>query len=185
MAADVFADVERRMEKAVEALQRELQAIRTGRASPALVERLPVEYYGTPTPLQQIAAIHATDVRTLTIQPWDRKALPDIERAILKSELGLTPSTDGAVIRLSIPSLTEERRRDLVKVVRRHAEEGRVAIRNIRRDHKDKLAHLEKAGTLSEDANRRAVDELQKLTDRFIKEVDALLAAKEAEIMEV
>jgi len=121
----------------------------------------------------------------LVVQPWDKHLIKEVEKAILKSELGLTPSTDGTVIRLAIPALTEERRRDLVKVVRKHAEEGKVAIRNIRRDHKDKVEQLEKNGKVSEDDRRRAVDELQKLTDRFTKEIDSLLAAKEAEIMEV
>jgi ribosome recycling factor len=182
---DVINDAKVHMQKAVDATRREFAAVRTGRATPALLERITVEYYGVPTPVTQVATVTAPDPRLLVVQPWDKSLVKDLERAILKSELGLTPSTDGAVIRLPIPSLTEERRRDLVKVVRRQAEEGRVAVRNIRRDHKDKLAHQEKAGALSEDANRRAVDELQKLTDRFIKDIDALLSAKESEIMEV
>jgi len=132
-----------------------------------------------------VATVTAPDPRLLVIQPWDKRMIKEVERAIQKSELGLTPSTDGTVIRLSIPGLTEERRRELVKVVRKHAEEGRVAIRNIRRDHKDKLEQLEKGGKISEDDSRRAVDELQKLTDRYIKEIESLLSAKEAEIMEV
>src|SRR5690349_17242850 len=143
MADDVFADVEHRMSKAVEALQRELQAIRTGRATPALVERLLVDYYGTPTPLQQIAAIHATDARTLTIQPWDRKALGDIEKAIQKSDLGINPTNDGQVVRLTMPPLTEERRKDLVKVVHKKVDEAKVAVRNCRRDVHDRLREQE------------------------------------------
>ena len=137
------------------------------------------------TPVNQVASVTVPDPRMLVVQPWDKHLIKEVEKAILKSELGLTPSTDGTVIRLAIPALTEERRRDLVKVVRKHAEEGRVAIRNIRRDHKDKVEQLEKNGKVSEDDRRRAVDELQKLTDRFTKEIDSLLAAKEAEIMEV
>ena len=127
----------------------------------------------------------APDPRLLVVQPWDKSLVKEVERAILKSELGLTPSIDGVVIRLPIPTLTGERRRDLVKIVRKHAEEGRVAVRNIRRDHKDKLEQMEKAGEISEDDSRRAVEDLQKLTDRYVKEIDAVLTAKEAEIMEV
>jgi ribosome recycling factor len=173
------------MQKAIDATRREFAAIRTGRATPALLERITVDYYGVQTPVTQVATITVPEPRLLVVQPWDKQMVKDIERAIQKSELGLVPSTDGAVIRLPIPSLTEERRRDLVKVVRKHAEEGRVAIRNIRRDHKDKLEQLEKGGKISEDDSRRGVDELQKLTDRSIKEIDTLLSAKEAEIMEV
>jgi ribosome recycling factor len=185
MAADVFADVERRMEKAVEALQRELQTIRTGRATPALVERLPVEYYGTQTPLQQIAAIHATDVRTLTIQPWDRKALADIERAILKSDLGLNPANDGQVIRLVMPPLTEERRKDLVKVVHKKVDDARVAVRNCRRDAHDTLRDQEKKKEISADDLKRGTERLQKLTDKYIDEVEKVGQAKEREILEL
>jgi ribosome recycling factor len=167
---DAINDAKLHMQKAIDA---------------TLLERITVEYYGVHTPVNQVATVTAPDPRMLVVQPWDKNMVKDVERAILKSELGLVPSTDGAVIRLPIPSLTEERRRDLVKVVRKHAEEGRVAIRNIRRDCKDKVEHLEKDGKISEDDNRRAQDELQKMTDRFIKEIDALLAAKDAEIMEV
>jgi len=181
----VIDDAKVHMQKAVEATKREFGGIRTGRATPALLERITVAYYGVPTPVTQVATVTAPDPRLLVVQPWDKSLVKDVERAILKSELGLTPSTDGTVIRLPIPSLTEERRRELVKVVRKHAEEGRVAIRNIRRDHKDKVEHLEKSGKVSEDDSRRAVDELQKLTDRHVKEIDTLLSAKEAEIMEV
>ncbi len=185
MIPGVIEDARVHMQKAVEATKREFGGIRTGRATPTLLERITVDYYGVPTPVNQVATVTAPDPRLLVVQPWDRSMIKEVERAILKSELGLTPSTDGTVIRLPIPSLTEERRRELVKVVRRHAEEGRVAIRNIRRDHKDKIEHLEKGRKVSEDDSHRAVDELQKLTDRYIKEIDALLGAKEAEIMEV
>ena len=185
MADDVFADVEHRMQVAVETLQRDLQTVRTGRASPALVERLPVEYYGQPTPLQNIAAIHATDARTLTIQPWDRKALADIEKAIQKSDLGLNPTNDGTAIRLVMPPLTEERRKDLVKVVHKKVDEGKVAVRNCRRDAHDRLREQEKHKELSADELKRGTDRLQKLTDKFIDEMDRVGHAKETEILAV
>jgi ribosome recycling factor len=181
----VINDAKVNMQKTIDATRREFGAVRTGRATPALLERITVDYYGVQTPVTQVATVTAPDPRLLVVQPWDKKMIKEVERAILKSELGLTPSTDGTVVRLPIPSLTEERRRDLVKVVRKHAEEGRVAIRNIRRDHKEKLEQLEKSGEISEDDSHRAVDELQKLTDRYIKEIESLLSAKEAEIMEV
>jgi ribosome recycling factor len=173
------------MQKAVDATKREFGAVRTGRATPALLERVTVDYYGVQTPVTQVASVTVPDPRLLVVQPWDKSLVKEVERAILKSELGLTPSIDGVVIRLPIPTLTGERRRDLVKIVRKHAEEGRVAVRNIRRDHKDKLEQMEKAGEISEDDSRRAIEELQKVTDRYVKEIDALLTAKEAEIMEV
>jgi ribosome recycling factor len=185
MAGDVFADVEHRMAKAVEVLQHDLQAIRTGRAAPALVERLPVEYYGASVPLQQIAAIHATDARTLTIQPYDRKALGDIEKAIQKSDLGLNPTNDGQVIRLVMPPLTAERRKDLVKVVHKKVDEAKVAVRNCRRDGHERLREQEKAKEISADELKRGTDRLQKLTDRYIDEMDRVGRAKEAEITEV
>lgn len=185
MADDVFADVEHRMKKAVEALQRDLQAVRTGRASPTLIERLMVDYYGTPTPLQQIAAIHAIDARTLTIQPWDRKALGDIEKAIQKSDLGLNPANDGQVIRLVIPVLTEERRKELVKVVHKKVDEAKVAVRNCRRDGHDHLREQEKNKEISADDLKRGTDRLQKLTDRYIDEMDRVGHAKESEILAV
>ncbi|HEY7781119.1 MAG TPA: ribosome recycling factor [Ktedonobacterales bacterium] len=185
MADDVFADVEHRMLGAVEALRRDLQTVRTGRASPSLVERLPVDYFGTPTPLQQLATIHATDARTLTIQPWDRKVLGDIEKAIQKSDLGLNPTNDGQVIRLVMPPLTEERRKDLVKVVHRKVDEGKVAVRNCRRDGHDHLRDQEKAKEISADDLKRGTDRLQKLTDRYIDELDKVGRAKEVEITAV
>lgn len=185
MTHSVINDAKLHMQKAVDATRREFGAIRTGRASPALLERITVEYYGVQTPVNQVATITVPESRLLVVQPWDKNMVKEVERALLKSELGLVPSTDGTLIRLPIPALTEERRRELVKVVRKHAEEGRVSIRNIRRDHKDKLEQLEKGGEISEDDSRRAVDELQKLTDRHIKEIETLLSAKEAEIMEV
>ena len=185
MAVDVFADVEHRMKSAVDALQRELNTVRTGRASPALVERLTVDYYGTPTPLQQIATIHAADARTLTIQPWDKHALGDIEKAILKSDLGINPTNDGTVVRLALPPLTEERRRDLVKVVHKKVDEAKVAVRNCRRDGHDTLREQEKAKEITADDLKRGTDRLQKLTDRYIAEMDKVGQAKEQEIMSV
>lgn len=185
MAGDLFTDVEHRMKGAVEALHRELGTVRTGRASPTLVERLQVEYYGTATPLQNIAAIHATDARTLTIQPWDRKAIADIEKAILKSDLGLNPTNDGQVLRLAIPPLTEERRKDLVKVVHKKLDDAKVAVRNIRRDGHDHLRDQEKKKEITADELKRDTDRLQKLTDRYIAEVEKVGQAKEQEILSV
>jgi ribosome recycling factor len=182
---DVINDAKVHMQKAVDVTKREFGSVRTGRATPALLERVTVDYYGVATPITQVATVTVPDPRLLMVQPWDKSLLREVERAILKSELGLTPSTDGSVIRLPIPPLTGERRQELVKVVRRHAEEGRVAIRNIRRDHKDKLEQLKKGAKISEDDSHRAIDELQKLTDRYIKEIEGLLSTKEAEIMEV
>jgi ribosome recycling factor len=185
MAVDVFADVEHRMKGAIEALQRELQTIRTGRANPALLERLQVDYYGNPTPLQNMAAIHATDARTLTIQPWDRKVLGDIEKAILKSDLGLTPTNDGQVIRITIPPLTEERRKDLVKVVHKKVDEAKVAVRNIRRDGHDHLRDQEKKKEISADELKRSTDRLQKLTDKYVADLEKVGQMKEQEILSV
>ncbi|HEY7832375.1 MAG TPA: ribosome recycling factor [Ktedonobacterales bacterium] len=185
MASDVFADVEHRMSKAVEALQRDLQTVRTGRASPALVERLTIEYYGAPTTLQSLATIHATDARTLTIQPYDRKALGDIEKAIQKSDLGLNPTNDGTVIRLVIPVLTEERRKEMVKLVHKKVDESKIAVRNCRRDGDHRLKEQEKNKELSADDLKRAADRMQKLTDRYIGEMDKVGHAKEAEILAV
>ena len=181
----VVADAKVHMQKAVEAAKREFASVRTGRASPALLERVTVDYYGTQTPITQVATVTVPEPRLLVIQPWDKSLVREIERAIQKSDLGLVPSSDGALIRLPIPSLTGERRRDLVKLVHKQAEEARVAVRNIRRDNKDKLERLEKKAELSEDETRRAVDELQKLTDRHIAEIEALVSAKEKEIMEI
>ncbi len=181
----IVADAKAHMQKAVEAAKREFASVRTGRATPALLERVTVEYYGTPTPITQVATVTVPEPRLLLIQPWDKSLVRDIERAIQKSDLGLVPNNDGTLIRLPIPSLTGERRKDLAKLAHKQAEEARVAVRNIRRDHKDKLERLEKKGELSEDEVRRAVDELQKLTDRHIAEIDTLLSAKEKEITEV
>ncbi len=185
MIEDVLKDAEERMSKAVEVLQDDLKTIRTGRASPALVERLLVEYYGTPTPLNQLATISAPEVRLLTIRPWDPSILPAIEKAILKSELGLTPINDGKIIRLPIPRLTEERRRELVRLVKKRVEEGRVAVRNIRRDALNDLRELEKEGLIAEDEFYRAKDDLQELTDKFIEKMGEIGRKKEEEIVEI
>ena len=185
MIEDVLADSQDRMKKAVEALQRELASIRTGRARPSLVDHVKVDYYGSTLPLNQVATVAAPEARLLTIQPWDRQALSAIEKAIQKSDLGLTPSNDGHLIRLAIPPLTEERRRELARVVHKKVEEGRVAVRNVRRDSLEHLRRLQKDEHVSEDDERRAQDRLQKITDRFIGEVDRLGQEKEAELLEV
>jgi ribosome recycling factor len=173
------------MGKTVEALQIELRTIRTGRASPALVERLPVDYYGAPTPLNHLAGISVPEPRMLLIRPWDRNSMGLIEKAILKSDLGLTPNNDGQVIRLIIPQLTEERRRDLSRMVAKRVEEARVACRNIRRDAIELLRDLEKEKLISEDELFEGRDQTQEVTDEFIKQIDEIGKAKEAEIMEV
>ncbi len=185
MAEDVFADAERRMDSAVEALRRELHTIRTGRASPALVERLMVSYYGADTPLQQLATIRATDPRTLSIEPYDRHALTDIEKAIQKSDLGINPNNDGKVIRLNLPPLTEERRKELVKVAHKKVDDAKIAVRNCRRDAHDHLRDQEKKKEISADDLKRGTDRLQKLTDRYIADLEKIGQAKEQEILEV
>ena len=185
MIKEVMAEVEDRMKKSVEALQIDLKGIRTGRASPALVERVRVDYYGTPTNLVELASISAPEPQLLTIRPWDGSALKDIERAILASDLGLTPSNDGKIIRLTIPTLTEERRRDLTKVVLKRVEEARVAVRNCRRDGLDDLRELEKEKLITEDDFYTGKEELQKLTDKYVELVEKVGQAKEQEILEI
>jgi ribosome recycling factor len=185
MASQVLWDINERMQKSVEALKRELAIIRTGHATPALVEHIKVEYAGVPTPLNQIAGIFAPEAKLLAIQPWDRGSIPSIEKAILKSDLGLNPSSDGNVIRLSIPPLTEERRRELIRIVRRRVEEGKVAIRNLRREAMDELKSLEKNKELSQDEHKRALDQLQKITDSLIADTEQIQRDKEAELAEV
>lgn len=185
MIDDVLGELRQRMRKSVEVLQDDLVALRTGRASPALVEKLPVEYYGSMTPLNQMASIAVPEPRLLVIRPWDPSALSDIERAILRSDLGLTPMNDGKLIRLNIPRLTEERRRELVKVVARRVEEARIAIRNVRRDALKDLQEFEKEKMISEDDFFRGKDEVQKLTDEFIEEIDEIGKRKEEEVMEI
>jgi len=183
--SDVVTDAERRMTKAVEAAQHDYQSIRTGRANPALLDRINVDYYGTPTPVNQVATISVPEPRLLLIAPWDKSAVQQIERAILKSDLGLTPISDGNVVRLSIPTLTEERRRDLIKLLHKKAEEHRVAVRNVRRDANEELKRLEKAGDVSEDDIHRAQEEMQKKTEKHIEQIDGITKAKEEELLEV
>ncbi|MER3401203.1 MAG: ribosome recycling factor [Thermoflexus sp.] len=179
----VFRDAEERMRKAIRVLEDELKGIRTGRASPALVERIPVEYYGTQVPLEQLAIIRAPEPNLLTIQPYDPKALPEIERALLKSDLGLTPSNDGRIIRLVLPKLTEQRRQELVRLVHKRLEETRIAIRNIRRDTLEELRSRHKNKEMSDDELEEAREEVQRLTDRYIEEAEKVAQAKEREIM--
>lgn len=185
MIKDILKDAEARMHGAIQSLENELAGIRTGRASPALVEKLPIEYYGTPTPLMQLASISVPEPRTLMIKPFDPSSLKAIERAILASDLGLTPNNDGRAIRLNLPPLTEERRRDLVRLVHNRLEEARIAIRNIRRDLKKDMEDFEKEKLISEDDLKRGEEELQKATDRFIQDVDKVGQHKEQEILEV
>ncbi len=185
MIKDLLKETEDRMNKAVDALRDNLMTIRTGRASPSLVERLPVEYYGTLTPLNQLATISVPEPRLLAIRPWDPTALADIERAILKSELGLTPSNDGKMIRLSIPRLTEERRQELVKVVGKQVEEGKIAVRNIRRNAIEDLRELESEKLISEDEFYRTKDDVQEITDKFVAKMDEIGHDKEQEIREI
>jgi ribosome recycling factor len=174
-----------RMDRTIEALRKEFSSIRTGRASLALLDGIMVNYYDTLTPLQQLASLSIPESRQMAIQPWDPKTIPDIEKAILKSDLGLTPMNDGKMIRMNIPPLTEERRKQLVKMVKKKAEEAKVAVRNIRRDSNEELKKLEKEKHLSEDEVKKSQDEIQKVTDSYITRVDDVLANKEKEIMEV
>jgi ribosome recycling factor len=185
MIDDLLKDATDRMDKAVEAIRREFATVRTGRASPHILDRIQVDYYGAQTPLNQLAQVSATEARLLTITPYDKSSIKSIEKAILESDVGLTPSNDGNVIRLTLPELTEERRKDLVKVVRGIAEEGRVSIRNIRREVMHDLKELKSAGEVGEDDERRAESELQKLTDAKIGQIDSFLSGKEEEILEV
>jgi ribosome recycling factor len=182
---DILIDAENRMRSAISVLHNDLAAIRTGRASPALVERLQVEYYGTPTPLQQLASISSPEPRSLLIKPFDASTLKTIEKAILSSDLGLTPNNDGKVIHLNLPPLTEERRRDLVKHMHHRLEEARVAVRNIRRDAHNDMREFEREKLISEDELKRGEDDLQKLTDKYIEEIAEHGKKKEAEILEV
>lgn len=185
MLKEVYKEAEARMRGAIQALEEDLAGIRTGRASPALVERMPVEYYGSPTPLIQLATISVPEPRSLLIRPFDATSLRAIERSILTSDLGLTPNNDGKSIRLNLPPLTEERRRDLVKVVHNRLEEARVAVRNVRRDSIKDLREFENEKMISEDELKRGEEELQKITDRMIEEINAVGERKETEILEV
>nr|WP_306310612.1 ribosome recycling factor [Xenorhabdus aichiensis] len=181
---EIKKDAQDRMEKSVEALKSQISKVRTGRASPSLLDGISVEYYGSATPLRQIASVVVEDARTLAITVFDRSMTPAIEKAIMASDLGLNPSSAGTIIRVPLPALTEERRKDLIKVVRGDAEQGRVSVRNIRRDANDKVKALLKDKEISEDEERRSQDEIQKLTDNFIKKIDEALANKETELMD-
>lgn len=185
MINDILADSEDRMQKTIDHLQGDLASLRAGRANPAMLDKIMVDYYGQPTPINQLANINVPEARLLVIQPWDKSGIGDIEKAILKSDLGITPSNDGNVIRIAIPQLTEERRKDLVKVVRKRAEEAKVAIRNIRREANDLIKSSEKDKLISEDESKKGLDSAQKITDKRIKDIDLILQAKEKDIMEV
>lgn len=185
MVKDILDDAEERMKKTVEHLSRDLASIRAGRANPALLDGIMVDYYGQPTPINQLANIAIPEARLLVIQPWDKSAIPEIEKAIMKSDLGINPNNDGNVIRLAIPTLTEERRKEIVKVVRKRTEEARIATRNIRREANDAVKQAEKDKLLSEDESKKRLDDIQKLTDNTIKDIDRVLATKEKEVMEV
>ena len=182
---ELIADAGERMAKSVEATKQEFGSVRTGRASPQLLDRIVVDYYGAPTPLQQLATLNAPEARLLTVQPYDKASIKAIEKAIMESDIGLTPNNDGNLIRLQVPELNEERRRELVKVIRTIAEDGRIAIRNIRRDVMHDLRELKESGDVGADDERRAEQELQKTTDARVAELDAALKTKEEELMEV
>ncbi|MBU8906982.1 ribosome recycling factor [Desertibacillus haloalkaliphilus] len=185
MSNETINNAEQRMKKAIESLQRELATLRAGRANPAILDKVTVEYYGAPTPLNQLATVSVPEARLLLIQPFDKSSVSDIEKAIQKADLGLSPSNDGTVIRIAIPALTEDRRKELVKLVKKYAEEAKVAIRNVRRDANDDLKKLQKDGEMTEDDLRRTTDEVQKVTDKHIYQIDDLAENKEKEIMEV
>ncbi len=181
----LLLDTEERMEKAISALEKEFTKLRTGRATTSLVDNLKVDYYGTMTPVQQMATVAAPDSRTVTIQPWDKGAMSLIEKAIMNSDLGLTPQNDGKVIRISIPPLTEDRRKELVKVCKKYTEDAKIAIRNVRRDANDGFKKLEKDKVMSEDELKKAMDDIQKVTDSYVAKADQKAQAKEKEIMEI
>lgn len=185
MIDTIKQDSEERMSKTVSVLRSDFQTIRTGKATPSLLDKIQVDYYGTPTPINQLANIAVPEARMLTIQPWDKSALSVIEKAILKSDLGITPNSDGTLIRLVLPQLTQDTRKDLVKRVKKKGEEAKVSIRNIRRDSNDTLKASEKSKEITEDESKGAQDSIQKLTDKYIAEVDKLVDNKEKEIMEV
>ena len=185
MIEDIMDDAENRMTKAIEHLTQDFAGMRAGRANPAMVEKIMVNYYGASTPINQLANINVPEARLLIINPWDKSSIAEIEKAIMKSDLGVNPNNDGNVIRINIPQLTEERRKDLVKVVRKRAEEGRVAIRNIRREANEMIKASEKDKLVSEDASKKGLDDIQKVTDKYIKDIDQILQTKEKEIMEI
>ncbi|MEH7234741.1 ribosome recycling factor [Bacillus sp. JJ1562] len=185
MANSTLNQVKDKMSKAIQALSRELATVRAGRANPAILDKVSVDYYGAPTPLNQLASINVPEARMLVIQPYDKSVLGDMEKAIQKADLGLNPTNDGSIIRISIPPLTEERRRELVKLVKKYAEESKVAVRNVRRDGNDDLKKLEKNGEITEDELRSLTDDIQKITDDSINKIDSVAKEKEKEIMEV
>jgi ribosome recycling factor len=185
MIQELRKKISDRMQGAIDALKKEFTGIRTGRASMGLLDGIVVDYYGTPTPVQQLASLSIPESRQIAIQPWEQKLIPEIEKAIMKSDLGLTPMNDGKTIRINIPILTEERRKQLVKIVRKRAEESKIAVRNIRRDGNEELKKLEKEAHISEDEVKKEHDEIQRITDSFVKKIDELLEHKENEIMEV
>lgn len=185
MSNEVINQAKTRMEKAVDSLKRELATVRAGRANPSLLDKVFIDYYGAQTPLNQMAGINVPEARLLVIQPYDKSIIGDIEKAILKADIGLTPTNDGNVLRIAIPALTEERRTELVKMIKKMAEEGKVAVRNVRRDVNDELKKLEKGSEITEDELRRLTDEVQKVTDNHINKIDSIIENKEKEIMEV
>lgn len=185
MIKEIVQDSEDRMKKTTVHLTKDLASMRAGRANPAMLDRIMADYYGEPTPLNQLANITVPEARLLVIQPWDKHSIADIEKAIMKSDLGINPSNDGNVIRLAVPQLTEERRRDLVKIVKKRGEEAKVAIRNIRREANDLIKQAEKEKLVSEDEAKKGNDEIQKITDKEIKDIDSILQAKEKDVMEV
>ena len=182
---DVMAEMERKMGRSVEALKRELNSLRTGRATPSLVENISVDYYGTPTPLNQLASISAPDARAIMVQPWDRQSLSEIEKSLMRSEMGFNPSNDGNIITVPIPPLNQERRQDLVRLLKRKIEDSKVAVRNVRREGVDNLRKMERDKSISQDENRRTQDQLQKATDVHIRQIDDIATTKETEIMQV
>ncbi len=185
MIKEILAKQEDRMKKSLDALKKEFASLRAGRATPALLDKVMVDYYGTPTPVNQVAKVSVPEPRMIVIQPWEKTILHDIEKAIMKSELGLTPNSDGTAIRLAIPQLTQERRQELVKTVNKKAEEAKVALRNIRRDGNDAVKKLEKSKEVPEDEAKKGQESMQKLVDKYIKLVDGARSAKEKEVMEV
>ncbi|MGD0152204.1 MAG: ribosome recycling factor [Thermacetogeniaceae bacterium] len=185
MAKETLQQLEDKMKKTVDLMAKDLTTLRAGRATPALLDKIFIDYYGTPTPLHQVATISVPEPRLLVIQPWERNLVPQIEKAIQKSDLGVTPNSDGYLIRISIPSLTQDKRKDLVKVIQKKAEEVRVVVRNLRRDGNDQIKAIEKKGDLSEDEAKRTLEEIQKKTDKYIKQVDQIAEAKQKEIMEL
>lgn len=185
MINEVLSECRSAMSKAVKALRKEMTKVRTGRASTSLLDDVVVEYYGAPTPLNQVATLSTPEARLITIQPWEKNLIPEIEKAIFKADLGLTPSSDGQLIRLPVPALTEERRREMVKIIKRMAEEAKISVRNARRDANENLKMLEKEKEITEDERKRAEKDVQQVTDEYVENVDDLVDAKEQEVMEV